>query len=316
MEDLSLHVLRATQRAACAAHEWAGTGESKSADGAAVAAMREELEHAPGRGTVVIGEGAKDQAPMLYNGEAIGTGDGEPFDFAVDPLENTKACAKNIDGAIAVAAAAPSGTLYASPGWYMDKLVVGPSAAGLIDISAPLSETLATVAKAEDKRVEDLVVVILDKPRHEQLIADVRAAGARVMAIPEGDVLGSLEAVRPGGNANLLLGVGGAPEGVITACMVRLLGGDMQARLAPRSDEERQLIAEAGQSEHERLTLDDLASSEQGCFAATGVTPSGLLRPPEVTGKGGRRTQSFVATHVQPDLTVEAVLYDAAPTTS
>lgn len=316
MDELSLHVLRATQRAACAAHAWAGTGNSKGADGAAVGAMREELEHAPGQGTVVIGEGAKDKAPMLYNGEKIGSGDGEHFDFAVDPLENTKACAKNVDGAIAVAAAAPGGTLYSSPGWYMDKLVVGPAAAGLIDISAPLSETLATVAKAEDKHVEDLVVVVLDKPRHEQLIADIRAAGARVMAIPEGDVLGSLEAVRPGGNADLLLGVGGAPEGVITACAVRLLGGDMQARLAPRSDEERQLLTEAGQSEDQLLALDDLASSNEGCFAATGVTPSGLLQAPEVTRNGGWRTQSFVATHVQADLTVEAVLDDSAPTTS
>lgn len=308
MEELSLHLLRATQRAACAAHEWAGTGESKRADGAAVEKLRDELLRTPGRGTVVIGEGVKDKAPMLYNGEEVGTGEGEGFDLAVDPLENTKACAKGIEGAISVAAAGPAGTLYASPGWYMDKVVVGPPAAGMIDIEAPLADTLATVAKATDKRVGDVVVVVLDKPRHEQLIADIREAGAKVMAIPEGDVLGSLEAVRPDGHADLLLGVGGAPEGVITACATRLLGGDMQARLAPRSDEERQLISEAGQSENERLTLDDLAGSGEGCFVATGCTPSGLLRAPEPRADGCWRTQSFLASHVQPDLTVDAVL--------
>jgi fructose-1,6-bisphosphatase II len=308
MDDLSLHLLRATQRAACASHEWVGTGESKRADSAAVAALRAELDETPGAGTVVIGEGAKDKAPMLYNGEEVGSGDGEPFDLAVDPLENTKACAKGIDGAISVAAAAPGGTLYASPGWYMDKLVVGSEVAGLIDIDAPTGDTLATVAKAAGKRVEDVVTVVLDKPRHEQLIADIREAGARVMAIPEGDVLGSLEAVRPDGHADLLLGVGGAPEGVITACAVRMLGGDMQARLAPRSDEERQLISEAGQSEDQRLTLDDLARSRQGCFVATGCTPSGLLRAPEPRPNGCWRTHSFIASHVQSDLTVDAML--------
>lgn len=315
MQDLSLHLLRATQSAACSAVRWVGRGEPKNADGAAVEALRSELLHAPGDGTVVIGEGAKDKAPMLYNGEAVGTGQGAGFDVAVDPLENTKACARAVDGAISVAAVAPAGTLLASPGWYMDKLVVGPAAAGLVDIEAPLSETLATVAKAADKGVEDVVVVVLDKPRHEELISEIRQAGARVMAIPEGDVLGSLEALRPDGDADLLLGVGGAPEGVISACAARLLGGDMQARLTPRSDEERQLLAEAGQSEGARLTLDDLAGSDDGCFVATGVTRSGLLRGPEPHPGGGWRTQSFVATRGEPDLTVDAVVNDPSLTT-
>lgn len=311
MQDLSMHLLRATQSAACSAERWVGRGEPKNADSAAVAALRRELGAAPGDGTVVIGEGAKDQAPMLYNGEAVGTGEGAAFDVAVDPLENTKACAKASDGAVSVAAIAPGGSLLASPGWYMDKLVVGPAAAGLVDIEGPLSDTLRTVAKAGDKRVEDVVVVVLDKPRHEQLIADIRAAGARAMLIPEGDVLGSLDALRPDGGADVLLGVGGAPEGVITACATRLLGGDMQARLTPRSDEERELLAEAGQAEGARLTLDDLASSDEGCFVATGITRSGLLRGPEPHPDGGWRTQSFIATHGQPDLTVDAVLEDS-----
>jgi fructose-1,6-bisphosphatase II len=316
MHELSLHLLRATQHAACAAERWVGRGEPKNADQAAVEALRRELLHAPGAGTVVIGEGAKDKAPMLYNGEPVGTGEGDPFDVAVDPLENTKACAKAVEGAISVAAVAPGGTLLASPGWYMDKLVVGPAAAGLIDIEAPLTETLGTVAKASGKRVEDVLVVVLDKPRHEELINDVRAAGARAMLLPEGDVLGSLEALRWDGDADVLLGVGGAPEGVISACAARLLGGDMQARLTPRSDEERQLLADAGQSEGARLTLDDLASSDEGCFMATGVTRSGLLAGPEPHASGGRRTQSFVATRGQPDLTVDAVCQDPTVTSS
>lgn len=316
MQDLSLHLLRATQRAACSAERWVGRGEPKNADAAAVQALRHELLSAPGDGTVVIGEGAKDEAPMLYNGEAVGTGEGHGFDLAVDPLENTKACARGVEGAISVAAVAPANTLLASPGWYMDKLVVGPAAAGQIDIEAPLAETLRTIAKANDERVEDVVVVVLDKPRHEDLIAGIREAGARAMLIPEGDVLGSLEALRPDGDADVLLGVGGAPEGVLTACAARILGGDMQARLTPRSDEERELLAEAGQLEGARLTLDDLAGSDEGCFAATGVTRSGLLRGPRTVPAGGRRTQSFVATRGQPDLTVDAVIDDDPSLTS
>lgn len=308
MEELSLHLLRATQHAACAAQDWVGRGDGKAADGAAVAALRAALCEAPGQGTVVIGEGVKDKAPMLYNGEAIGTGHGAGFDFAVDPLENTKACARGSEGAISVAAAAPAGTLFASPGWYMDKVVVGPEAAGLVDVHAPVAETLATVAKVTGKSVEDLYVVVLDKPRHEDLIAELRAAGARVMLIADGDVLGSLEVLRPGGAADLLLGVGGAPEGVITACVARLMGGDMQASLTPRSDEERELLAEAGQTPGTRLTLEDLASSDQGCFVATGITRSGLLDCPTAASGGRWRTQSLVATHLQPELTVDGLV--------
>lgn len=304
MEELALYLLGATQDAALACHPWVGRGDDKSADAAAVWAFRKALDSAPGQGTVVIGEGAKDDAPMLYEGEPVGTGEGAGFDLAVDPLEGTKPCARGAEGAIAVAAVAAPGTLFTTPGWYMDKLIVGPEAAGKIDIEAPLEANLDTIAGALDTSVSDLRAVVLDKPRHEDLIARLHKAGVHVQLIPEGDVLGSLMVLLPTGSADLLAGIGGAPEGVVSACAVRLLGGDMQGKLAPQKDGEAERLEEAGQRTDEVLDLDRLCGTNDCCFATTAVTGGGLLRAPTPTTNGWR-TQSFLATTQHPGLIVD-----------
>jgi fructose-1,6-bisphosphatase II len=306
-ETLSLRLLQSTQAAALACLDWVGRGDSKGADNAAVKAMRESMNEVPGRGRVVIGEGEKDDAPMLYNDEEVGSGKGPSFELAVDPLEGTSYCASGTEGAIAVVAAAPAGALWGSSGYYLDKIVVGAAAKGSIDIEAPAEDNLERVAEALGKEVSDLVVVILDKPRHEELIERVRKAGAHVTAIPDGDVMGSLRALMPGGGADVLMGVGGTPEGVITACAARVLGGDMQARLAPQKDEEREQL-EAEDVDLERvLSLDDLVSSQQCAFIATAVTDSPLLPGPERTPTGWR-VRSVLATPLHPTLLVEALL--------
>jgi fructose-1,6-bisphosphatase II len=306
-EGVALHLLRGTQAAALACLDWVGRGDSKAADGAAVAAMRDALGHVPGRGQVVIGEGEKDEAPMLYNGEEVGEGNGAAFDLAVDPLEGTNYCASGLEGAISVVAAAPSGSLFGSSGFYLDKLVVGSGAAGSIDITVPVEENLNRVAEALGKKVNDLVVIILEKPRHEDLIAHVRDLGAAVVAIPDGDVMGSLRVLVPSGGADVALGVGGTPEGVITACATRLLGGDMQARHAPQGDEERERMEQEGVDLDRVLTLEDLVGSPMGAFVATGVTTSALLHAPQPT-PWGWRTQSLLVTPKHQSLFVDAVL--------
>ncbi|HWB73004.1 MAG TPA: class II fructose-bisphosphatase [Egibacteraceae bacterium] len=307
MDALAVHLLRGTQEAALACRPWVGRGDSDKADAAAVAAMREAFDTLPGRGTVVIGEGEKDEAPMLYIGESVGDGDGPAFDLAVDPLENTSACARAAEGAIAVVAAAPEGGLWGSPAsWYMDKVVVGPAAVGAVEIDRPVEENLDSVAKALGKPVSELTTVVLDKPRHEDLIERIYAAGASIVLIPEGDVFGALRVMLPDTRADALFGVGGAPEGVITAAFVRLLGGDMQASLAPQSDEEREKLADAGQEPGRPLQLDDLVSNAECCFVATSVTAGQILRGPTRT-EAGWRTQSFVSTPTQRRLVVEAV---------
>lgn len=304
MDDLALYLLSATQDAALACTPWVGRGEDKSADAAAVAAFRKALDRVPGQGTVVIGEGVKDDAPMLYEGEAVGAGEGSAFDLAVDPLEGTKPCARGAEGALVLAAAAAPGTLFTTPGWYMDKFVVGPEAAGRIDIEAPLEDNLQAVANALGKRVNELAAVVLDKPRHEDLVARLRAAGVQVQLIPEGDVLGSLMVLLPTGTADLLVGVGGAPEGVVSACVVRLLGGDMQGKLAPQKEGEADLLAEAGQRTDEVLTLDRLCRTDRCCFVTTAVTGGALLQAPARLADGWR-THSFVATEQHAGLLVE-----------
>lgn len=303
MEGLTLHLLAATRDAALSCLPWVGKNEPKNADAAAVAAMRATLADAPGRGTVVIGEGVKDDAPMLFDGERVGRG-GPRFDLAVDPLEGTKACAAGADGSICVGAVAPGDTLLATPGWYMDKLIVGPGAVGAIDIEAPLEDNLSNIAAALGKGVPELVAVILDKPRHREVIKQLHAAGVTVDAIPDGDVLGALRAVVPDGDADLLLGIGGAPEAVLTACAVRVMNGDMQARLAPQREEEHGLLADAGQRPGVPLGLDDLVRSDECGFAATAVTPCQMLQAPS-KASGVWRTQSFVATTLHPGLVVE-----------
>ncbi len=315
MDALAMHLLRGTQQAALACIPWVGRGDSDAADSAAVEAMRSTFDSLPGRGTVVIGEGEKDEAPMLFLGEEVGNEDGPAFDLAVDPLENTSACAQNAEGAIAVVAAAPDGKLWHSPGWYMDKFVVGSEGAGSIDITAPVEENLRNLAKALGKSVDDLTTVVLDKPRHEELIERIYEAGAKITLIPEGDVAGSLRVLLPDSQADALIGIGGSPEGVITACAVRLLGGDMQGRLAPQKEGEEEKLAEAGQEPGEILTLDDLVPTDQCCFVATSITAGRLLRAPVRTASGWR-TQSYVSSPGHRRLIVDAVHADSTPADS
>ena len=305
-DSLAMHLLGATEAAALACVPWVGRGDKEGADGAAVAAMREVLGTVPGKGRVVIGEGEKDDAPMLYTGEEVGDGNGAAFELAIDPLEGTDYCASGLDGAIAVLAAGPPDSIWATSGYYMDKLIVGPAAKGAIDVDAPVDQNLERVAEALGKDVKDLVVVVLDKPRHEEVIAHIRDKGAGVLAVPAGDVMGSLRVLLPDGGADLALGVGGTPEGVITACVTRLLGGDMQSKLAPQSDEERAGLEADGVELDQVLTVEDLVRSEDCVFIATGITPNALLPAPEET-PWGWVTHSFVVTPRHPGLFVRAL---------
>lgn len=288
-EGLAAYLLHATEAAAIAVQDHVGMGDPNAADAAAVAAMRAVLEEVPMRGRVVIGEGEKDEAPMLYSGEELGQGTEVAYEIGVDPLEGTKSTARGVEGAVSVICAAPVGALWASEAsFYMDKLVAGPAAAGSIDIMAPVEHNLAQVAKAMDKRVDAVVAVVLDKPRHGELIARIRATGASVIAIPDGDVMGALRALLPGAapgggaasGADLAMGVGGSPEGVVTACAVKLLGGDMQARLAPQSAAELARVHQEGKDVGAVLSVDDLVASDQCLFVATGVTKGAVLDQP------------------------------------
>ncbi len=308
-DGLALHLLRGTQAAAMACMSWVGRGDKNGADGAAVKAMREVLGDVPGRGEVLIGEGEKDDAPMLYIGEEVGNGEGPGFELAVDPLEGTNYCATGTEGSIAVVAAAPQGSMWTTTGYYMDKLVVGSQAAGSIDMDAPVEDNLARVAEALDKPIEDMMAVILDKPRHEDLIEKVRGLGASVIAIPDGDVMGSLRVLVPGGGVDIALGVGGTPEGVLTACAVRALGGDMQGRLAPQDAEEREKLESDGVDIDRVLGLDDLVASKDCAFVATAVTATVFLPAPEQTAAGWR-VGSLVVTPHHPSLFVTALLPD------
>lgn len=306
-DSLALHLLTSTQTAAMACLPWVGRGDKVAADQAAVTALRSALASVPGQGRVVIGEGEKDDAPMLYVGEELGTGTGPGWDLAVDPLEGTNYCARGAEGAIAVLSVTRRGAMWGTPGWYMDKLVVGPGAAGAIDIEAPIEENLRRVAEALGKGIDDLVTIVLDKPRHRELIPRIRAAGAKVVEIADGDVMGSLLALVPGGGADISLGVGGAPEGVLTATAARLLGGEMQGRLSPQSDEERELLAGDGVDIDAVLSLDDLVAGDDCAFVATAVTNSSLLSAPVPT-LDGWRTSSVVITPRHRPLFVEALV--------
>ncbi|GAA2361188.1 class II fructose-bisphosphatase [Saccharopolyspora halophila] len=285
INTLEAVALAATRSAALASHAWVGRNDKKAADAAATEAMRRVLADAPGRGAVVIGEGEKDAAPMLYNGEAVGNGLGPDFDIAVDPLEGTSFCAKNLPGAMATIALAEPGTLWSpGPGFYMDKIVVPPAAKGVIDLTDSPERTLEKVAGALGKRVGELRVVIMDKPRHRDLIARVLRAGAAAHTPAEGDVGGSLEVLLPTGDADLLLGTGGTPEGVMTAAAVRGLGGDMLGRLAPQCEEEAAAIRAAGMDQDRIHTCDELVGGD-ALFVATGVSGGSLLsRPRESDG--------------------------------
>ena len=271
--------LAATRAAAVACQPFVGRGDKHSADAAATDAMRRTLARAPGLGTVVIGEGEKDGAPMLYNGEHVGAG-GPAFDIAVDPLECTSFCAKGLPGSLATIAFAEGGALLRpGPSHYMEKLVAPPAAREAIDITDGPEARLTRVAAALGKEISELRVVVLDKPRHVELIERLRRAGASVTTPSDGDVAGALEALLPSGEADLLMGVGGTPEGVMTACAATALGGGMQARLAPQSDAEARALADAGLDADRVYDLEELVDGS-AFFVATGVTGGSLLGRP------------------------------------
>jgi len=246
------------------------------------------------RGVVVIGEGEKDNAPMLYNGEEVGNGDGPECDFAVDPIDGTTLMSKGLPNAISVLAVAERGAMFdPSAVFYMNKIAVGPEAVDGIDITAPIGENVRSVAKAKHLSVSDMTVCILDRPRHEQLINEVREAGARIRLITDGDVAGAISACRPNSGTDLLAGIGGTPEGIIAAAAIRCMGGAIQGKLAPKDDEERQKAVDAGYDLDQILSTEDLVSGENVFFCATGVTDGDLLKGVQYYG-GGCTTQSIV----------------------
>jgi fructose-1,6-bisphosphatase II len=277
--NLALELVRVTEAAAMAAGRWVGRGDKNGADGAAVRAMRALVSTVSMNGVVVIGEGEKDEAPMLFNGERVGDGTGPECDIAVDPIDGTTLNAKGMPNAIAVLAAADRGSMFdPSAVFYMDKLVTGPEAADFVDIDAPVSVNIRRVAKAKRVTPEDVTVVVLDRPRHEGIIKEIREAGARIKLISDGDVAGSIYALREGTGVDLLLGIGGTPEGIISACAVKCLGGTIQGKLWPKDDEERARAIDAGHDLDRVLTTDDLVSGENVFFVATGITDGELLR--------------------------------------
>ncbi|WP_181807480.1 class II fructose-bisphosphatase [Streptomyces shenzhenensis] len=277
--NLALELVRVTEAAAMAAGRWVGRGDKNGADGAAVRAMRTLVSTVSMNGVVVIGEGEKDEAPMLFNGERIGDGTGPEVDIAVDPIDGTTLTAKGMPNAIAVLAAAERGAMFdPSAVFYMDKLVTGPEAADFVDIDAPVSVNIRRVAKAKRATPEDVTVVILDRPRHEGIIKEIREAGARIKLISDGDVAGSIYALREGTGVDMLLGIGGTPEGIISACAVKCLGGTIQGKLWPKDDEERQRAVDAGHDLDRVLTTEDLVTGENVFFVATGITDGELLR--------------------------------------
>ena len=286
--------MRVTEAGAMAAGRWVGRGDKEGGDGAAVDAIRELVNSVSMRGVVVIGEGEKDHAPMLYNGEEVGNGDGPECDFAVDPVDGTTLMSKGMPNAISVLAVAERGAMFdPSAVFYMDKIAVGPDAADVIDITAPIGENIAQVAKIRNATASDITVCILDRPRHRQLIADVRAAGARIRLITDGDVAGAISTCRPNSGTDILAGIGGTPEGIIAAAAIRCMGGAIQAKLAPTDDAERQKALDAGYDLDQVLATEDLVSGENVFFCATGVTDGDLLKGVQYYG-GGCTTQSIV----------------------
>jgi fructose-1,6-bisphosphatase II len=292
--NLALELVRVTEAGAMAAGRWVGRGDKEGGDGAAVDAMRELVNTVSMRGVVVIGEGEKDNAPMLYNGEEVGNGDGPECDFAVDPIDGTTLMSKGLPNAISVLAVAERGAMFdPSAVFYMNKIAVGPEAIHAIDITAPIGENIRQVAKAKGLSVSDMTVCILDRPRHEKLMAEVRDAGARIRLITDGDVAGAISACRPNSGTDLLAGIGGTPEGIITAAAIRCMGGAIQGQLAPKDDEERQKAIDAGYDLDQILSTEDLVSGENVFFCATGVTDGDLLKGVQYYG-GGCTTQSIV----------------------
>ncbi len=292
--NLAMELVRVTEAGAMAAGQWVGRGDKNGGDGAAVDAMRKLVSSVSMRGVVVIGEGEKDEAPMLYNGEEVGDGTGPDCDVAVDPVDGTTLMAKGMPNAIAVLAVAERGAMFdPSAVFYMDKIAVGPEAANVIDINAPVAENLRRVARAKGRRISEVTVCVLDRPRHDGLIAEIRAAGARITTISDGDVAGAIATCRPDSAVDILLGTGGTPEGIIAAAAMRCMGGAIQGRLAPKDDAERQKALDAGHDLTRVLETHDLVGGDNIFFCATGITDGDLLRGVRYRG-GGCTTQSLV----------------------
>jgi fructose-1,6-bisphosphatase II len=291
--NLALELVRVTEAAALASSRWVGRGDKLGADGAAVDAMRTVLSSVPMDGIVVIGEGEKDEAPMLYNGERIGDGSTPRVDVAVDPIDGTSLTALGRANAISVIAVSERGTMFdPGPCFYMRKIAVGPDAAGSIDITATPTQNLRWIAKAKGESIRDLTVVILDRPRHAELIAEVRSSGARVKLISDGDIFGAIATSWPDAGVDVLFGIGGTPEGVIAAAALKCMGGEIQAQLWPQNDE-RERAEAAGFDVDAVLTTDDLVQGDNAFFAATGITDGELLRGVRFSAKGAT-TQSLV----------------------
>ncbi|MEA3351486.1 MAG: class II fructose-bisphosphatase [Chloroflexota bacterium] len=292
--NLALELVRVTEAAALSAARFMGRGDKVAADKAAVDAMRLVLNSIEMDAIVVIGEGEKDEAPMLFNGEELGTGDPPAVDLAVDPIDGTRPLATGFINSIATVAIAPRGTMFdPGPFMYMHKIAVGPEAAGMIDIQAGVSNNLKRVARIKDMHINDLTVVVLDRPRHEDLIREIIACGARIRLIPDGDVAGAMMTCWPDAGVDILMGVGGTPEGVLAACALRAMGGEIQGKLYARNDDELKRGKEMGYNFEKTLTIDDLVSSEDVFFAATGITDGALLDGIKYFSHGAR-TQSLV----------------------
>ncbi len=291
--SLTMELVRVTEAAALASARWLGRGKKDEADDAATTAMREVFDTVPMKGTVVIGEGEMDEAPMLYIGEKLGTGFGPRVDVAVDPLEGTNIVASGGWNALSVIAVADDGCLLHAPDMYMDKIAVGPEAVGLVDINASVYDNLKAVAKAKNKDIEDVVATVLNRPRHEKLIAEIREAGARIKLINDGDVAGAINTAFDFTGVDILFGIGGAPEGVLAAVALKCLGGEIQGKLHPQKDEEIERCKKMGIDVNKTLRMEDLVRGDDAIFAATGVTDGELLRGVQFKGAYGS-THSLV----------------------
>ena len=287
--SLTMELVRVTEAAALSSARWTGRGLKNEADDAATTSMRTVFDTIPMRGTVVIGEGEMDEAPMLYIGEKLGTGSGPLVDVAVDPLEGTNIVARGTWNALSVIAIADGGNLLHAPDMYMKKIAVGPEAVGKIDINASTRENLEAVAKAKNKAIEDLLVVVLNRPRHEELIAEIRETGARIKLIQDGDVAAAINTAFDRTGVDILLGIGGAPEGVITAAALKCLGGEIQGKLTPKNDEEIARCKKMGITDIDKVYyMDDFCSGDDAIFAATGVTDGELLKGVQFKGESAR----------------------------
>jgi fructose-1,6-bisphosphatase II len=292
--NLAMELVRVTEAAAMAAARWMGRGDKEGADGAAVDAMRVVLGGVPMSGLVVIGEGEKDEAPMLYNGEEVGDGTPPLTDVAVDPVDGTTLLAGGRPGALAVIAVSERGTMFdPGPCFYMEKIAVGAEAVGAVSIEASVTDNIHAVARAKGESARDVTVVVLDRPRHQPIVEEVRATGARIRFIPDGDVAGAISTAWIGSGTDILIGIGGTPEGVIAAAALKCLGGELQGRLYARNDEERAAAEEAGYDLQRVLTTDDLVRGDNCFFAATGITDGDLLRGVRYDSRGAA-TESMV----------------------